>query len=184
MTSLISKITLGASLLALSACAGFGTITRTDTTTFYSALGVSAASVGGLPTEIYGPAAITSDQAALLGGVKTPSWAGNAGLVPRTAGYSRSSGNRLVLSVSNDVAIGNTLCRNPAAGGGASSTPLKINAALCIGDEYYSRGTLKLPAGATPGTAAYQTAMNQLMNAMMPRINPETDLRNEAEWPF
>lgn len=184
MKSLISKITVGASLLALSACASFGTITRTDTTTFYSALGVSAASAGGLPTEIYGPAAVISDQAALLGGIRTPSWAGNANLVPRTAGYAPSSGNRLVLQVGNDIAIGNSLCRKPSTGGTASGSPLQINAALCIGDEYYSRGTLTLPAGATPGTAAYQTAMNQLMHAMMPRINPETDLRNEAEWPF
>ncbi len=59
-----------------------------------------------------------------------------------------------------------------------------VNAAPCIGDEYYSRGSLTLPSGATPGTPANQTAMNQFMHVMILPFNPETDVRDDAEWPF
>ncbi len=171
---------IGSAVLALGACASVSSISRIDVTTFYTAREVRANSVDGLPTELHG---WTTDAATALNGVRTPSWAGGKPLIERPVGFTPASGNRLVLSYGAGTPRTDDLCRNPAKAGLPLSGSGQINAALCIGDEYYSRGTLVLPAGAMPGSAAYQTAMNHLMHAMMPRVNPETELGRDVEWP-
>lgn len=172
-------ISLSASALMLSACAGGGTggfnkISRVDHTSYYTPEQVRALTSGGLPTVLYGPKDVQSRPESYANGVHTPGWTSSSGLDLINPDKDGMPENRLVLVFyAGAAAPGYKACTSADKfSSRGTSSGLMVLAVLCSGDLAYARATLANSSISGPDDPAYSSAVNQLLNELMPTRAP------------